>query len=116
MLEAMACGVPVAAFPVPGPQDVVTPGSTGALNQNLARAVFDALRLDGEACVEFAQNHSWERSTDRFLSFQRPAFKAPKLTQVDNLKCSPGPVDHFKKPDYRNRKEPRKLPPFRPLT
>jgi len=71
MLEAMACGVPVAAFPVPGPMDVIREGSTGAMDENLAEAVFRALRLDGEACIEFAQHHSWERSTQRFLKFQK---------------------------------------------
>jgi len=40
MLEAMACGVPVAAYPVPGPQDLVTEGSTGALDGDLQSAFF----------------------------------------------------------------------------
>ncbi|MGD2130293.1 MAG: glycosyltransferase family 1 protein [Lysobacterales bacterium] len=71
MLEAMACGVPVAAFPVPGPADVVREGSTGALDDDLAAAVFRALSLDGEACIEFAEHHSWARSTRRFLRFQQ---------------------------------------------
>ena len=73
MLEAMACGVPVAAFPVPGPQDVIKEGSTGAMDEDLASAVYRALSLDGEACIEFAQYHSWARSTERFLKHQRPA-------------------------------------------
>ena len=73
MLEAMACGVPVAAFPVPGPLDVIKDGSTGALDEDLAAAVYRALRLDGEACIEFAQYHSWQRSTERFFHLQRPA-------------------------------------------
>ncbi len=72
MLEAMACGIPVAAFPVPGPQDLVQEGSTGALDEDLAAAVFRALRIDGEACIEFAQDHSWQRSTERFLKLQLP--------------------------------------------
>jgi glycosyltransferase involved in cell wall biosynthesis len=72
MLEAMACGIPVAAFPVPGPLDVIKEGSTGALDGDLAAAVYRALRLDGEACIEFAQYHSWQRSTERFLELQRP--------------------------------------------
>jgi glycosyltransferase involved in cell wall biosynthesis len=72
MLEAMACGVPVAAFPVPGPLDVIQEGSTGAMDKDLHSAVFRALRLDGEACIEFAQYHSWQRSTQRFLDMQKP--------------------------------------------
>lgn len=73
MLEAMACGVPVAAFPVPGPLDLIEQGSTGAMDEDLRAAVFRALRLDGEACIEFAQDHSWRRSTEAFLRSQRPA-------------------------------------------
>lgn len=72
MLEAMACGVPVAAFPVPGPLDVIREGSTGAMHADLKKAVFKALTLDGSAGVEFAREHSWQRSTDRFLGFQVP--------------------------------------------
>jgi glycosyltransferase involved in cell wall biosynthesis len=71
MLEAMACGVPVAAFPVPGPIDVIRDGSTGAMDEDLCAAVYRAFRLDPGACVEFAQAHSWQRSTERFLDLQR---------------------------------------------
>lgn len=70
MLEAMACGVPVAAFPVPGPLDVVVNGSTGSLNTDLKKAILQALTLDGDACLEFAMDHNWENSTHRFLNSQ----------------------------------------------
>lgn len=69
MLEAMACGVPVAAYPVPGPIDVVT-NSTGALDEDLKRAVFNALARDSESCIELASEYSWRRSTDIFISHQ----------------------------------------------
>jgi len=72
LLEAMACGVPVAAFPVPGPQDLVIDGTTGALDEDLRAATFRALRLDGEACIEFANEHSWQRSTERLLHCMAP--------------------------------------------
>ncbi len=71
MLEAMACGVPVAAFPVPGPQDVLTEGSTGAMDEDLRAAIFRALSLQPEACIERAWEHSWQRSTELFLGFQK---------------------------------------------
>ena len=77
MLEALACGVPVAAYPVPGPQDVVRDGYTGALDHSLENAVFRALRVNPQACVEFAGDYDWRRSTERFLAAQalrkRPA-------------------------------------------
>jgi glycosyltransferase involved in cell wall biosynthesis len=77
MLEAMACGVPVAAFPVPGPMDVVVNGSTGILDWDLKKAILQALTLDGDACIEFALDHSWENSTKRFLSLQTPIHSEP---------------------------------------
>ena len=70
MLEAMACGVPVAAFPVPGPNDLIINQSTGFLNEDLRSAILYALRLNSDACIKFALNYSWERSTQRFLSNQ----------------------------------------------
>ena len=45
-IEALACGTPVAAYPVPGPQDIVEPGLTGFLNDNLELAVRQCLTLD----------------------------------------------------------------------
>lgn len=67
LLEAMASGLPVAAYPVTGPADIVEPGITGFLNRDLHRAAMDALELDGENCRKTALNYSWARSTENFL-------------------------------------------------
>jgi glycosyltransferase involved in cell wall biosynthesis len=93
MLEAMACGIPVAAFPVPGPIDVIQEGSTGAMDEDLAAAIFRALALDGEACIEFAQYHSWQKSTERFLKFQRTpaAIRAPDAPERELSALDPSP-------------------------
>jgi glycosyltransferase involved in cell wall biosynthesis len=73
MLEAMACGLPVAAFPVTGPIDVVRHGVTGILNVDLAKAARDALTLDPAACRAFAESRSWLRSTEQFVEHLAPA-------------------------------------------
>src|SRR5262245_52678892 len=69
MIEAMACGVPVAAYPVVGPIDIVTTAKVGSLEENLGRAVDIALRDgDATACVAHARQFTWERCTDQLLA------------------------------------------------
>ncbi len=72
LLEAMACGVPVAAYPVTGPIDVVRPGETGVLGEDLREAVLAALALDGDACVAYARSRSWRGCAEQFLGFLQP--------------------------------------------
>lgn len=72
LLEAMSCGVPVAAFPVPGPIDVVTQGVTGVLNNDLRAAALAALRLDPKQCRAYALANTWETATRQFLSHLAP--------------------------------------------
>jgi glycosyltransferase involved in cell wall biosynthesis len=72
MLEAMACGLPVAAFPVAGPKDVVREGEVGALDWDLAKAVERALALPPAACRLYAQGFSWEAATRQFLANLAP--------------------------------------------
>jgi glycosyltransferase involved in cell wall biosynthesis len=67
MLEAMACGVPVAAYPTTGPIDVVRDGEVGCLDENLVRAIDGALRLDRRRCRDYALGFRWERATLQFL-------------------------------------------------
>jgi glycosyltransferase involved in cell wall biosynthesis len=68
LLEAMACGVPVAAFPVPGPVDLVREGANGCLDADLRRAALRALEVDPAGCVQFAGTYSWESCTRQFLA------------------------------------------------
>jgi glycosyltransferase involved in cell wall biosynthesis len=79
MLEAMACGLPVAAFPVQGPLDVVRQGITGVLDEDLAGAIRGALALDPAPCRAFAQMHTWERCTREFIGELAVAVERPSL-------------------------------------
>ncbi|MET0360710.1 MAG: glycosyltransferase family 1 protein [Sphingobium sp.] len=71
MIEALACGTPVAAYPVTGPVDIVTPG-TGALSDDLESAIRDALACDRTACAAYGSSFSWKRSAQEFLAALHP--------------------------------------------
>jgi Glycosyltransferase len=72
LLEALASGVPVAAYPVPGPLDVVDGSGTGCLDEDLGRAVQNALSIPPDRCRDHALNYSWRRSAEQFLANLRP--------------------------------------------
>jgi glycosyltransferase involved in cell wall biosynthesis len=80
MIEALACGTPVAAFPVPGPLDIVTE-AVGALSEDLARAIDAARYCDRAACAAYGAGFSWEAATRQFLAAlaarDKPAAPAP---------------------------------------
>ena len=66
MIEAMACGTPVAAYPCPGPNDVIDEGVTGCMNHDLKQAVEDALMLDRTQVWQGSQRWSWQRAWEIF--------------------------------------------------
>jgi glycosyltransferase involved in cell wall biosynthesis len=66
-LEALACGTPVAAFPVTGPKDVIAAHPIGALDTDLGAACLRALNMSREACRNFALSRSWENSARQFI-------------------------------------------------
>lgn len=67
MIEALACGTPVAAYPVAGPIDIVT-DQVGALADDLSRAIDAARYCDPERCAAFGADYSWEAATRQFLT------------------------------------------------
>ena len=75
-LEALACGVPVAAYPVTGPRDVVGGHPVGVLDEDLRAACLQALGLSRAACRAFALTRSWERSATQFIANCRPMRRA----------------------------------------
>jgi glycosyltransferase involved in cell wall biosynthesis len=90
-LEALASGVPVAAFPVTGPKDVSGDNPVGVLNEDLAAACMEALWVSREACREFALRYSWENSARQFIAHAhkvaqgtttREAAEAPPKTET----------------------------------
>jgi glycosyltransferase involved in cell wall biosynthesis len=60
MIEAMACGTPVAAYPCQGPEDVIDEGVTGCMNNDLKQAVLDAQMLNREQVWQGSSRWSWE--------------------------------------------------------
>jgi len=66
-LEALACGTPVAAFPVTGPLDVIADHPIGALDEDLRSACLRALDISRDACRRFALERSWENSARQFI-------------------------------------------------
>ena len=83
MLEALACGTPVAAFPVAGPLDVLEPGVTGVMDEDLRSACLAALQLDRTVCAERAARQSWRASALEFLA--RQPLLDGELVQLDAL-------------------------------
>ncbi|CAA7621767.1 Glycosyltransferase [Candidatus Terasakiella magnetica] len=72
LLEALASGLPVAAYPVPGPVDVIGPSPAGVLAENLQAAALEALAIDPELCRDHALGFSWAASTRQFIENLSP--------------------------------------------
>ena len=82
MLEALACGVPVAAYPVTGPRQIIQHGEIGFLEEDLQTAVRSALQLDGEQCRAYATQYSWEACTRQFAGNLYAHLKFPQRISV----------------------------------
>ncbi len=72
MVEALASGIPVAAYPVPGPLDVVTSPKVGALNEDLRAACLAAIGADPADCRAHAETFTWARCAAQFRDVLRP--------------------------------------------
>jgi glycosyltransferase involved in cell wall biosynthesis len=77
MLEAAAAGLPTAAFPAPGPLDVLGGTGAAALDADLRRACLKALEISRRPCRDLALSRSWRSATDDLLSHIMPAWAPP---------------------------------------
>ena len=80
MLEALASGVPVAAYPVPGPNDVIDGHGVGVLDDDLGFAALQALAIPPQRCRAHAVKHSWTACAEQFLANLHPIGSAPDPT------------------------------------
>lgn len=85
LLEALASGLPVAAYPVTGPLDVIGDSGAGVLDEDLGAAARGALGIAPERCRRLAESYSWERCAMEFRSLLRPIpcrFRRPGSAQA----------------------------------
>ena len=83
IIEALACGTPVAAYPVTGPIDIITDPAVGATDTDLRAAALRALDSDRAACRLHAELYSWQATTEMFLG---------NLVEIDGQQASPWPA------------------------
>ena len=81
MLEALACGTPVAAYPVPGPIDVISNATVGVLDEDLRGACMAALQVPRGAARRHAEQHSWEEAVTLFEHNLAPIRPSGALAQ-----------------------------------
>ena len=73
VLEAFACGLPVAAYPAPGPSYLIQDGVDGTLDENLEKAALRCLDIDRTKCREKALSYDWEHSMKAFCEYLVPS-------------------------------------------
>jgi len=91
LLEALASGLPVAAFPVAGPRDVIGTAPVGVLSEDLRAACLAALQIPRQACVAFAAGHTWELCARAFVD---------AMVDLRASGPAPDPVDFLPVPQH----------------
>lgn len=90
-LEAMACGTPVAAFPAPGPRDIIPGSGAGSVSDNLHQACLDCLDMSREQARAHAETYSWKRCAEEFIRNLKPQPKPERRRFWQRLGPRPGP-------------------------
>src|SRR6202000_2257795 len=80
ILEAMACGTPVAAYPAPGPIDIIPGSGAGAVDEDLTKACLEALQIDRPAVRRYVEGFSWRASAEEFVLNLQP-YPEPEKTR-----------------------------------
>jgi glycosyltransferase involved in cell wall biosynthesis len=90
LLEALASGLPVAAFPVTGPRDVIGEAPVAVLGEDLRAACLSALHISRQACVEFAKRHTWEAAARAFIENMAQFHAVPaEIEPADFISAQP---------------------------
>jgi glycosyltransferase involved in cell wall biosynthesis len=90
LLEALACGLPVAAYPVTGPLDVIGNSAAGSLHEDLRTACLNALKLKREDALAHAKRFSWSAAAEQFLSYLHPVVGAQVLQSSERRMADGG--------------------------
>lgn len=86
LLEAIACGTPVAAYPVTGPIDVIGESDAGALNEDFQQACLDALKIPRSRARALAETFSWPAATEQFYTYLKPIDKTQDASALNRPK------------------------------
>lgn len=81
IIEAMATGTPVAAFPAHGPIDIIPGSGAGVIDENLTTAIVEAMKLDRKAVRAYAEKFSWRACAEEFIRNLEP-YPEPAKTRV----------------------------------
>ena len=93
IIEAMASGLPVAAYPVSGPVDIIPGSQAGVIDEDLGTACREAIKLDRVDAIQHAGNYSWDAVTDVFYELLTPQYRPRKrwrrVRRMSRLASSP---------------------------
>jgi len=92
MVESMACGTPVAAFPVPGPIDVIADSGGGVMDRDLRQACLRALALPRSGARQRAEAFTWSAATDQLLAALQPIGRRPAAGRDASATCAADPL------------------------